>query len=248
MIRLRCSTLTAAHLEQELAGDTVPAAPPRSAPRGRFALAERSTLFLDEVGDLPLDAQALLGNALWNDGTRLAGRTYPRIDTRVVAATSRNLMRCVGDGTFRDDLYFRLSALPIRVPPLRERLDDVPLLVWRFVDEFSEAYRKPIDTIDDQSMAALQQYHWPGNARELRNVVERAMIVARGRHLRIPLPVELRGPDATLATIEREHIVAVLAACEWQIEGEGGAAARLGLTSQALRERLDQLRIQRSQQ
>jgi transcriptional regulator with GAF, ATPase, and Fis domain len=244
IIRLRCSTVSASHLERDLAGreSTLSAAAP--APRTGLALADISTLYLDEVADLPLDAQALLTRVLW-DGAPAANRLRAPIDARLIADTSRNLMRAVGDGTFREDLYFRLSAVPIRVPPLRDRLEDVPLLVWRFVDEFSDAYRKPIDTVDPRSVAALQAYHWPGNIRELRNVVERAMIIATERHLRIPLPAGLRAPDATLAAVEKEHIVSVLTACDWRIEGDAGAAARLGLTPQALRTRLRRLRIER---
>jgi PAS domain S-box-containing protein len=244
MIRLQASTLTKAHLEQELAGDGVPIASTPSPRRSRLALAEGATLYLYEVAELPLDAQPILRTLLWDDAATPRDRPDGRLDARVIAATSRNLMRCVSEGSFREDLCFRLSALPIRIPPLRDRLEDVPLLVWRFVDEFSEASGKPIDTIDPQSMTELQEYHWPGNVRELRNVVERAMITATGRHLRIRLPADLRG-QATLAEIEKEHILAVLAACDWRIEGEDGAAARLGLGPQALRARLKRLRIQR---
>jgi transcriptional regulator with GAF, ATPase, and Fis domain len=240
---VQCSTLTATRLEEELALDRTSSAAGPATPRGRLALAHGSTLYLDDVADLPLDAQAILGQVLWGDGAHIA---MPRahVDARVVAGTSRNLMRGVSDGTVRDDFYARLGALPIRVPTLRERLEDVPLLAWHFVDEFSELYRKAIDTIDAQSMTALQEYEWPGNIRELRNVIERAMIVGTGRHLHIPLPAGRRGGDATLAAVEKAHIVSVLTACDWRIEGEDGAASRLGLTPQQLHTRMRRLGIQ----
>jgi transcriptional regulator with PAS, ATPase and Fis domain len=133
-----------------------------------------------------MDAQAALTRVLQDRQIHPVGSVSPvAIDLRVIAATSRDLLRHVAQGRFREDLYYQLSVFPVQVPPLRDRPEDIPLLVWRFVDEFSEVYRKPIDTIDDASMAALQRYSWPGNARELRNVVERAMIVATGRRLRI---------------------------------------------------------------
>jgi len=144
-----------------------------------------------------------------------------------------------------------LNGFTIQVPPLRDRPGDVPLLVWRFVDQFTEVYGKPIDTIDKESMAALERHHWPGNARELRNVVERAMIVAEGRQLRIQVPpAEARGTPRreTLAALEKEHIAKVVAACGGQLGGTHGAAARLGLTVRALDARIAKLGLRLARQ
>jgi PAS domain S-box-containing protein len=190
MVRVNCAALCTAWIEGELFGSERGALTERDSRHiGRLELASGSTVFLDEVTDLPLEAQATLMRVLQENQVQPIGSDRAvKVDVRVIAATCRDLKRCIKDGTFRDDLYYRLNVFPIHVPPLRERREDVPLLVWRFVDEFSAAFGKPIDSIDQGSMAALEAYMWPGNARELRNVVERAMIVATGRRLRIPLP------------------------------------------------------------
>jgi DNA-binding NtrC family response regulator len=161
------------------------------------------------------------------------------VDVRIIATTRRNLADCVADGAFRDDLYRRLNALAIHLPPLRERAEDIPPLVWRFVDEFSRSYGRPIDTIAKETMAALQRYDWPGNARELRNVVECAVMSARSRRLHIPLPGDNR--PQTLAEIQRAHIKSALAACGGEIRGEHGAAARLGVTPRVLEAKIAKL-------
>jgi DNA-binding NtrC family response regulator len=169
------------------------------------------------------------------------------MDVRIIASTRRDLTRCIEEGTFRQDLYSRLSALPIHVPALRDRPDDIAPLVWLFIDEFAEAYGRPIETIDKTSMAALQQYGWPGNVRELRNIVERAVMVGRGRHLDIPLPGMAAGAAShrTLADVERAHILATMAACGWQIGGALGAAARLGVKPRVLETKMSELGIRR---
>src|SRR5499427_4748042 len=156
---------------------------------GRFELADRSTIFLDEIGDLAPDLQAKLLRVLEEREISRLGSPRPiRLDVRVVAATHRNLEERVAEGKFREDLYYRLNVFPIRVPPLRERGADIPLLVWRFVEEFSKTFGKTIERISSENMAALQQYSWPGNIRELRNLVERAMITSSGNQLTIVLP------------------------------------------------------------
>ena len=240
MVRVNCASVSAAWIEGDLFG-RLGESSAETAPRqvGRLELANASTVFLDEVADLPLDAQAHLTRALQEKQIQPHGSAGPvKVDVRIIAATRQDLRRAIEAGTFRDDLYYLLNVFPIQMPSLRERPEDIPLLVWRFVDEFSEVYGKPIDTIDKASMAALQKHPWPGNARELRNLVERAMIVTRGRNLRIPLPsaggAATRGNN-TLASVEKEHITAILAACDGQISGKNGAAARLGLTPKALR-------------
>ena len=156
---------------------------------GRFELADHSTIFLDEIGDLPADVQVKLLRVLEERQIERLGSPKPcTVDVRIIAATHRNLEQRIAEDTFREDLFYRLNVFPIQVPPLRERAEDIPLLVWRFVDEFAKSFGKRIDAIPRENMAALQQYAWPGNIRELRNVVERAMIVATGPQLTIALP------------------------------------------------------------
>jgi formate hydrogenlyase transcriptional activator len=247
MVRVNCASVSAAWIDSELfgrRGSSVDAAPRHV---GRLQLANASTVFLDEVADLPLEAQATLTRALQEKQVQPLTSVRPvEVDVRIIAATRHDLTQAIEAGTFRDDLYYLLNVFPIHVPPLHERPEDIPLLVWRFVDEFSEAFGKPIDTIDKTSMEALQRYPWPGNARELRNIVERAMIVAKGRNLRIALPAggagAMRG-NVTLASVEREHITAILAACNGKLGGKNGAAARLGLTPKALQAQMVKLGI-----
>jgi len=165
-----------------------------------------------------------------------------------VAATNRDLEHAVGAGTFREDLFYRLNVFPIVVPPLRERLDDIPELVWTFVDQFSRAFGKPIKSITKESMAALRKYSWPGNIRELRNVVEREMIVATGPTLSIavPRPPSSRAVNSTrLADVESDHIRAVLESWRWRVRGRDGAADRLGLKPTTLESRMARLGIRR---
>ena len=180
MVRVNCAAIPATLLESELFGREKGAfTGALSRQIGRFELADHSTIFLDEIGDLPLDVQVKLLRVLEEQQIERLGSPKPiRVDTRIIAATHRDLEQRIGEGTFREDLFYRLNVFPIRVPPLRDRAEDIPLLVWRFVEEFSKAFAKRIDTIDKDNMAALQQYSWPGNIRELRNVVERAMITA----------------------------------------------------------------------
>ena len=166
------------------------------------------------------------------------------IDVRIVAATHRDLEQLIAGGTFRDDLYYRLNVFPIHVPPLRDRAADIPLLVWRFVDEFAKSFGKRIDAISRDNMAALQHYEWPGSIRELRNVVERAMIVASGPELTIALPAAPRRVgNSRLEEVEKDHIRAVVEAARWRIRGVGGAADKLGLKPTTLESRMAKLGI-----
>jgi PAS domain S-box-containing protein len=250
LVRVNCASLSATSLEAELFGSDKGAYAAGDLRQvGRLELANHSTVFFDEIADLPLEAQASLSRVLQDKQIHPIGSVRPiKVDVRIIAATRRDLVRGIAAGTFRDDLYYRLNVFTIQIPPLRERPEDIPLLVWRFIDEFSAAYGKPIDAIDKESMAALQRYSWPGNARELRNVVERAMIVGRGRQLRIALPgAETNGrrPDETLTAIEKEHIASILAASNWRIEGRDGAAARLGIAPRTLAAKISRLRIRR---
>ena len=217
---------------------------------GRFELADHSTIFLDEIGDLPTDVQVKLLRVLEERQIERLGspRSLP-VDVRIVAATHRNLEQRIAENTFREDLFYRLNVFPIRVPPLRERPEDIPLLVWRFVDEFAKSFGKRIDGIARENMAALQQYAWPGNIRELRNVVERAMIVATGPQLTIALPTASgstgRKCSEKLADVQREHIRGVLESTQWRIRGAGGAANRLGLLPTTLETRMVKLGLTR---
>src|SRR4051812_15643815 len=181
MVRVNCGAIPATLIESELFGREKGAFTGALARQiGRFELADHSTLFLDEIGDLPLDIQIKLLRVLEERQLeRLGSPRSIRVDTRIIAATHRNLEQRISEGSFREDLYYRLNVFPIAVPPLRDRGDDVTLLVWRFVTEFSKAFGKRIDTIDEESMASLRSYSWPGNVRELRNIVERAMITAK---------------------------------------------------------------------
>jgi transcriptional regulator with GAF, ATPase, and Fis domain len=170
------------------------------------------------------------------------------IDVRIIAATHRNLEELIAAGTFREDLFYRLNVFPIRVPPLRERIEDIPPLVWRFVEEFAKAFGKRIDSITKDNLAALQHYPWPGNIRELRNVVERAMIAAAGPRLTIGVPhastaAIKRSPK--LVDVEKEHIRGVLESTGWRIRGTGGAAERLGLKPTTLETRMAKLGLKR---
>jgi formate hydrogenlyase transcriptional activator len=181
---------------------------------------------------------------------RLGSSRSVHVDVRIVAATHRNLEEMVAAGTFREDLYYRLNVFPIRVPPLRERPADIPLLVWRFMDEFSKRFGKSLTGIDKDSMAELQRHSWPGNVRELRNVVERAMIVARtGERLVVhvaPTALAVAQPRSSkLVDVEIAHMRSVLESCAWRIRGPGGAAERLGLKPSTLETRLVKLGIRR---
>ena len=250
MVRVNCAALPTTLIESELFGREKGAftgALTRQA--GRFELADRSTIFLDEIGDLPPDVQVKLLRVLEERTIERLGspRSIP-VDTRIIAATHRNLEQRVAAGTFREDLYYRLNVFPIQVPPLRERVEDIPLLVWHFVEEFSKAFGKRIDSIDKENMATLQQYAWPGNIRELRNTVERAMIVATSRRLTISLPQASAATtrrSATLVEVEKEHIRAVLNGTGWRIRGAGGAADRLGMKPTTLETRMAKLGLRR---
>ena len=250
MVRVNCAAIPATLLESELFGREKGAFTGALARQiGRFELADQSTIFLDEIGDLPADVQVKLLRVLEERQIERLGSPKPiRVDTRIIAATHRNLEQRIADGAFREDLFYRLNVFPIQVPPLRERVEDVPLLVWRFIEEFSKAFGKPVESVSRENMDALQQYAWPGNIRELRNVVERAMIVASGPRLTIPVPAGAPGTtgrSTRLADVEHDHILSVLESTGWRIRGTGGAADRLGLRPTTLETRLARIGIKR---
>jgi transcriptional regulator with GAF, ATPase, and Fis domain len=249
MVRVNCAAIPTALIESELFGRERGAyTGALSRQIGRFELAEGSTLFLDEVGDLPLEAQAKLLRVLQDKVVeRLGGSRAIRVDVRIIAATNRDLSRAVADRTFREDLYYRLNVFPITVPPLRERREDIPVLVWDFIDEFSKAFGRKIDTVSKSDLAGLQAHAWPGNVRELRNVIERAVIVATGSRLAIelPNPVPARPERAALRDVEADHILEVLNRAGWRIRGAGGAAERLAMKPTTLESRMAKLGIRR---
>jgi len=250
MVTVNCAALPPALIESELFGREKGAytgAMTRQA--GRFEMADGSSLFLDEIGDLPLEVQVKLLRVL-QDGQfeRLGSNQTLTADVRVIAATNRDLAAMVSDGRFRADLFHRLNVYPIEVPPLRARVADIPLLVWRFVQEFNKKMGKSIDSIPRPAMERLKHHPWLGNVRELRNQIERAMIVSDGRSLTIELPAGTPGPNSvpvTLEEVERKHIREVLESVHWRISGEGGAAEILGLRPTTLHSRMKKLGISR---
>jgi transcriptional regulator with GAF, ATPase, and Fis domain len=250
MVRVNCSAIPNTLIESELFGRERGAFTGADSRQiGRFELADRSTIFLDEIGDLPTDVQVKLLRVLEERQIeRLGSPTSIRIDTRIIAATHRDLQKRIAEDAFREDLYYRLNVFPIQVPALRQRVDDIPLLVWRFVDEFSKSFGKRIEAISDETLAALREYPWPGNIRELRNVVERAMIVSTGPTLTITLPASSRVSGAhslKIVDVERAHILSVLESARWRIRGVGGAADQLGLRPTTLETRMAKLGLTR---
>ncbi len=250
IVRVNCAALPATLIESELFGRERGAYTGAiSRQTGRFELAHGSTIFLDEIGDLPLDVQVKLLRVLQEKTFERLGSAQPiKVDVRVVAATNRDLERAVADKTFREDLFYRLNVFPIRVPPLRERTADLPALVWAFIEEFAAAFNKPIQSVTKASLDRLRTYEWPGNIRELRNVVERAMIVATGPHLDIEVPIRRavsRERCLKLADVEREHITSVLESTAWRVRGRAGAAQLLDIKPTTLEGRMAKLGIRR---
>ncbi len=250
MVTLNCAALPPTLIESELFGREKGAytgALTRQA--GRFELAHGSTIFLDEIAELPLELQVKLLRVL-EDGQleRIGNPKTVTVDVRVIAATNRDLAKRVAEGAFREDLYYRLNVFPIAVPPLRERREDIPLLVWTFAKHFGQALGKPVVRIPQETMERLQRYPWPGNIRELRNVIERAVILSDSSTLQVLMgsaaaPV-LDGPP-TLAATERTQILAALEQTGWRIRGADGAAKLLGLKPTTLESRIKKLGLER---
>jgi len=253
LVKVNCAALSEGLLESELFGHEKGAFTGAITRKiGRFELADGGTIFLDEVGDIPLELQPKLLRVLQEKEFERLGSTHTiRVDVRVVAATNRDLVQMVEDGQFRRDLYYRLNVFPLRLPSLRERPEDIPRLTRYFAQRYARRMDKPIETIPAEELEALAQYHWPGNVRELENLIERAVILARGPVLHVPLP-ELAVPSEaspashlTLAAAEREHILRVLGETKWVIGGTQGAAARLGMKRTTLQSRMLKLGITR---
>ena len=253
-VKINCAALPGSLLESELFGHERGAFTGALARRiGRFELAEGGTVLLDEIGEMALDLQPKLLRVLQErEFERLGGSRTLRCDVRVIAATNRELRQLVEQQGFRADLYYRLGVFPIKVPSLRERREDIPLLVEYFARQLGTRMNKPITAIDDRCMAALANYDWPGNNRELQNVVERAVICAQGPLLHIPLLRQsaaasapaAHAPDA-LAEISRAHILRVLHDTNWVVAGPFGAAARLQVKRSTLIGRMKKLGIKR---
>jgi transcriptional regulator with GAF, ATPase, and Fis domain len=259
LVTVNCAALPAALIESELFGHEKGAFTGSITRKiGRFEMADKGTIFLDEIGDLPLELQAKLLRVLQDhEFERLGSSKTRRVNTRVIAVTNRELVPLMENGDFRSDLYYRLSVFPIRVPPLRDRRDDIPLLVWYFIRDLQSRLGKRIETVTPRAMDALMSYDWPGNVRELRNIVERAMILSPSEKLDLGRvlpthPAKIGGAAKTrlnqnesLESIERAHIVNVLEQCDWKVRGKDGAAERLGLKRTTLLSRMKKLGIQR---
>ncbi len=257
MVKVNCAALSSNLIESELFGHEKGAfTGALSKQMGRFEIADKSTIFLDEIGELPLELQSKLLRVLQSgEFERLGSSKTIHVDVRVIAATNRDLVQAIQNKSFRKDLYYRLNVFPIHIPPLRERKEDIPLLVWSFVAEFGKRMGKKIDTIPQKSMQAMINYAWPGNVRELRNVIEHAMIISRGKTLVVELPgidgifgaETTREGDflSTLEEVERDHIVSILERTGWRVKGEGGAADVLGVKPSTLYSKMKKLGIRR---
>ena len=250
LVTVNCASLPPTLIESELFGREQGAyTGALTRMTGRFEVADGATLFLDEIGDLPQDVQSKLLRVLEQGRFERLGSTKPlQVNVRIIAATNRDLARDVAEGKFRKDLYYRLNVFPIVVPPLRERPEDIPLLVWAFVRQYEKKMGKRIDHIPRKSMEDLQHYHWPGNARELRNVLEHAMIVSIGKTLEVNVPATTSSDipaNLSLEDVERRHILGVLDKSGWRLTGRGGAAEILKLKRTTLQSKMKKLGIKR---
>jgi formate hydrogenlyase transcriptional activator len=252
-VKLNCAAIPSGLLESELFGHEKGAFTGAIARKaGRFELADKGTLFLDEVGDIPLELQTKLLRVLQEqEFERLGSIHTQRVNVRLVAATNCDLTSMIADKQFRSDLYYRLNIFPIRVPPLRQRREDIPRLVRAFVDQCARRMNKRIDFIPGEVMAALMQHDWPGNIRELQNFVERAVILSRATTLLAPV-MELRSRVGSVTTLpitldqaESSHILHALRETNWVIGGPKGAAARLGIKRTTLIAKMRRLRLSR---
>ncbi len=252
LVKMNCAALASNLIESELFGHEKGAFTGAQSRRlGRFEVADGATLFLDEIGELPLELQPKLLRVI-EDGEfeRLGSSETKKVDVRIIAATNRDLQMEVQKGAFREDLWYRLNIFPITMPPLRDRLDDIPLLVNFFIDRISRRMGKDIKVVPGRVMDALRQYHWPGNVRELENVLERAVINSSGPKLR--LVDELKKPhkdpsrsEHTLEHVERDYITRVLEQTGWKVSGKNSAAEILGLDRSTLRARMRKLNIRK---
>jgi formate hydrogenlyase transcriptional activator len=255
MITVNCTALPANLIESELFGREKGAFTGATAMQmGRFELADGGTIFLDEIGEMPLELQCKLLRVI-QDGEfeRLGSPRTIKVDVRIIAASNRNLEEEIRNGRFREDLFYRLNVFPITIPPLRQRKEDIPLLVNYFVAKFNKKIGKKIETVSKETLNTLQEYHWPGNVRELESVIERAVITSQGAALQVldrfdtfRKTGELEVQDVkALAELEQDHILQVLQKTGWRIEGKNGAAVLLGLNPSTLRARIRKYGIHR---
>lgn len=266
-VKLSCAAIPSGLLESELFGHEKGAFTGAVERRvGRFENAHSGTIFLDEIGEIPLELQPKLLRVLQEqEFERLGSTRTVRVDVRVVAATNRNLQQMAEEGTFRSDLYYRLSVFPLLMPPLRERSDDIPRLARFFADKFARRMNKTVDSISEEAMRILSSYHWPGNIRELQNVIERAVILCQGSELQVDsvlresmsrrsdeqLRAAANDPDGTVFSkdeidrLERRNILAALEKTSWKIYGPGGAAEMLGVKPTTLAARVTRMGLKR---
>jgi len=255
-VKLNCAAIPTGLLESELFGHERGSFTGAIAQKiGRLEVAHQGSLFLDEIGDIPLELQPKLLRVLQErEFERLGSTRTQKVDVRIVAATHRDLEGMILEKQFRSDLYYRLNVFPIHVPPLRDRPEDIPLLMQHFVQQATRRMRKTIDTIPSETVEALIRYRWPGNIRELENVIERAVILSPGPVLRLSprdlmsriTPGQNTDRHQTLEEVERNHIVRTLKETRWILSGPSGAAARLGLNRSTLYFRMKKLGIARS--
>ncbi|MDD2900230.1 MAG: sigma 54-interacting transcriptional regulator [Desulfuromonadaceae bacterium] len=250
MVKLNCAALAATLIEAELFGREKGAYTGATTRQiGRFEAANGSTIFLDEIGELPLELQAKLLRVLQEGQLERLGSNIPvTVDVRVIAATNRDLAQLVKDGRFREDLYYRLNVFPISLPPLRERKEDIPLLVWAMVKELGLAFGKTFESIPKKNMDDMERYSWPGNVRELRNIIERAMILNNGPTLVIEVlnaSEENTPVSYSLKDAEKRHIISTLNKTGWRVRGANGAAALLELPASTLESKMKKLNIKR---
>jgi formate hydrogenlyase transcriptional activator len=254
-VKLNCAAIPTGLLESELFGHEKGAFTGAVMQRiGRFELANHGTAFLDEIGEIPLELQPKLLRVLQErEFERLGSTRTLKTNARLIAATNRNLAECVESHTFRADLYYRLNVFPITVPPLRDRPEDIPLLVRHFVQHYARRMNRTIDTIPSETMEALVRHSWPGNIRELQNLIERSVILSPGPTLQVSLaglhsgsaPSQDGAKRRTLEEAERDHILETLKATRWVVSGPRGAAARLGMNRSTLQFRIRKLGIVR---
>lgn len=254
LVKVNCATIPAGLVESELFGHEEGAFTGAIARAlGRFEVANGGTIFLDEIGELTLETQAKLLRVLQEGEFERVGSTETlKVDVRIIAASNRDLEEAINDGTFRRDLFYRLKVFPVELPPLRERREDIPLLVWHFIMNFERVLGRTITKVPKRIMNALQAYDWPGNVRELEHLIQRAMILSPGCTL--VLAEALRGAEPaedaasaslSLQEVERAHILSVMEQCRWKLKGKGNAADRLGLHPSTLRSRMDKLGVER---
>ncbi len=254
MIKVNCAALPPNLIESELFGHEKGAFTGAiSSKIGKFELADGGTLFLDEIGEMPLDLQPKILRALQEgEIEKVGGQGHQLVDVRIIAATNRQLAKEVEKGKFREDLFYRLNVFPLEVPPLRERMDDIPVLVRFLAQKLSKKLGKPITDIPQKVLDKLGTYDFPGNVRELENLIERAIITSRGNKLTLgawfnPKPSKAKPMHfATIEEVQRKHIIAVLQHTKWKVSGASGAAEILGMRPTTLQSRIDKLGIKRS--